>query len=82
MIRQSIAAQPSLRFERSHLRDFAGYARNFESVYRVKTADCTVFVDAQQAIHLELRRRFDARDIDLARPVQSVFREGPQGVTT
>jgi small-conductance mechanosensitive channel len=79
MIQQAIEAQTSLRFERSHLRDFAGYACNFESVYWVKTADYTVFVNAQQAIHLELRHRFDAQNIDLARPVQSVFRENLRG---
>jgi small-conductance mechanosensitive channel len=74
-IQHCVEAQPALRFERSHLRDFANYSRNFETVYWVRTADYDAFVKAQHAMNLDLHRRFAEEGIELARPTQNVVLE-------
>jgi small-conductance mechanosensitive channel len=75
LVQQCIEAQPSLRFERAHLRDFANVACNFEVVYWVRTADYDTFVKAQHAMNLEMHRRLAEERIELARPVQRVVLE-------
>jgi len=75
LIRQCVEAQPLLRFDRSHLRDFANYACNFETVCWVRSADYELFAKAQNGLNLELHRRLAEEGIELARPVQTVVLE-------
>ena len=67
-----IEAQPHTRFGRAHLKEFGDFALNFEIVYYVQTADYTVFMDTQQAINLEILRRFAEEGIELPYPTQTV----------
>jgi len=72
LIRQAIEAQPAARFDRAHFKGFGAFSLDFEAVYYVREADYNVYMDAQQAINLQLVRDFTARGIGFAFPTQTV----------
>lgn len=65
-------AQPDVRFDRAHFRDFGESALNLELVCFVATPDYAVFMDRQQAINLEIFRRFQAEGLDFAYPTRTL----------
>jgi small-conductance mechanosensitive channel len=69
-IRETIQAREGTRFERAHFKGFGAYSLDFEAVYWILNPDYTVFMDAQQAINLEIMRRFEADGIEFAYPTQ------------
>lgn len=73
IIREAIEAQPSTRFDRSHFNQFGDFSLNFESVYYMLDPDYNVYMDVQQAINLEIFRRFDDEGIVFAYPTQTVY---------
>jgi small-conductance mechanosensitive channel len=72
MIRQAIEAQPAARFDRAHFKGFGAFSLDFEAVYFVREADYNVYMDAQQAINLQLVREFAAHSIGFALPTQTL----------
>lgn len=72
MIRQAIEAQPAARFDRAHFKGFGAFSLDFESVYYVREPDYNVYMDAQQAINLQLVRNFAAHGIGFAFPTQTL----------
>lgn len=70
IIRQSILTQQQTRFDRAHFNTFGAYSLNFEAVYFVTTPDYNRYMDIQQAINLELVRRFGEEHIEFAYPTQ------------
>jgi small-conductance mechanosensitive channel len=46
---------------------------NFEVVYFVTTPDYTLYMDVQEAINLDLFRRFEEEGIEFAYPTQTLF---------
>jgi len=54
------------------LKGFGDFALDFEVVYFLLTSDYTVFMDTQQAINLEILRRFAEEGIELPYPTQTV----------
>lgn len=70
IVRESILAQPQTRFDRAHFNTFGAYSLNFEAVYFVTTPDYNRYMDIQQAINLELVRRFGEEHIEFAYPTQ------------
>ena len=80
IIRETIEQQPTTRFDRAHFRGFAESALEFEAVYHVTSADFGLYMDAQQAINIELLRRFREAGVDLAFPTRTVHvHGGPAG---
>ncbi|HOX24231.1 MAG TPA: mechanosensitive ion channel family protein [Candidatus Krumholzibacteria bacterium] len=80
MLREIIAAQPNTRFDRAHFKGFAPSSLDFEAVYFVLQAEYGVFMDVQQAINLDICRRFAAEGIEFAYPTQTVYvRRGASG---
>lgn len=73
MIREAVEAHEHTRFDRSHLTEFGDYAVRFETVYYVTVPDYVVYRDIQQAINLEIHRRFESEGIDFAYPTQIVY---------
>jgi small-conductance mechanosensitive channel len=67
-----VEAQPQARFGRAHLKGFGDFALDFEVVYYLSTSDYTVFMDTQQAINLEILRRFGEERIELPYPTQAI----------
>jgi small-conductance mechanosensitive channel len=66
IIRLAVVRQNLTRFERSHLKQFTDNDIEFETVYWMLTADFNTYMDAQQAINLEIHRRFAEEKIELA----------------
>ena len=73
IIRQAIEAQDNVRFDRSHFQGYGESALNFETVYYVLGADYNLYMDIQQAINLEIFRRFKEEDISFAYPTRTII---------
>jgi small-conductance mechanosensitive channel len=73
MIREIIEAQKEARFDRSHFKNFGDFSLNFETVYWLKVPDYNIYMDTQQAINLEIFRRFEKEGIEFAYPTQTLF---------
>ena len=78
IIREAIQAQEKTRFDRSHFKEFGDFSINFESVYYVLVPDYNLYMDIQQAINLQIHKRFEEEGIEFAYPTQTLFvvREG------
>ncbi len=72
MIREAVERQPATRFDRAHFRGFGESALEFEAVYHMLTAEYGVYMDTQQAINLELLRRFREAGVEFAFPTRAV----------
>lgn len=72
MMKEIVEAQKSVRFERSHFAGFEESALRIETVYFVLDPDYTRFMDVQQAVNLEVLRRFTAQGIKFAFPTSTV----------
>jgi small-conductance mechanosensitive channel len=75
MIREAVESRDLLRLDRAHFKGFSPTALDFEAIYWVTTSDYGAFMDRQQAINLELLRRFEAAGIHLAAPAPAVIVE-------
>ena len=79
IIREAVTAQQRVRFDRSHFVAYGDSALTFETVYFVLTAEYLVYVDVQQAINLEILRRFTAAKIGFAYPTRTIVVRGSGG---
>jgi small-conductance mechanosensitive channel len=61
-----VRAHPPADFDRCHFIGFTDEALEFEFVFFVPDGDMTLFLDLQQAINLDLLRRFEERGIAFA----------------
>ena len=75
IIREIIEKQHPVRFDRAHFKSFGDFSLNYEIVYWVQDPDYNVYMDIQQAINLEIYRRFAEEGIEFAYPTQSIFVE-------
>lgn len=72
LVREVVTAQPDVVFERAHFFNFAEWSLNFEVVYHFQSPDYIAHMDAQQAILLEIYRRFEREQIRFAHPLSIV----------
>jgi len=82
MIRDTVTAQQPVRFDRSHFAAFTDSSIRFETVYFVLDADYGKYMNIQQAINLELVRRFRANGIEFAFPSRTLYLRGSDGKST
>ena len=75
IIEDIIVRQDSARFDRAHFQAFGPYSLNFEIVYYVESSDYRLYMDIQQAVNLEITRRFAEEGIEFAYPTQTLFVE-------
>lgn len=75
IVRRAIGAQEMTEFDRSHLKGFGSSSIDFESVYYVTVPDYVAYMDAQQAIMLDILSEFRSRGIRLAYPTSTVYLE-------
>lgn len=61
LLQQIVEAQPSVRFDRAHFKEFGDSALVFEIVYYILDPDYNFYMDTQQAINLEVFRQFEAK---------------------
>jgi small-conductance mechanosensitive channel len=80
MMREVIEAQEDVRFDRAHLKGLAASSIDFEAVYYVRSPEYIVYMDRQQAITLELIRRFQAAGLEFAFPTQTLHIVRPPAV--
>jgi small-conductance mechanosensitive channel len=73
MIRAAIEAQDTVRFDRAHFARYGPSSLDFETVYHVLDADYNRYMDIQEAVNLEIHRRFEDAGIEFAYPTQTVF---------
>jgi small-conductance mechanosensitive channel len=73
ILREVVEARPNVRFDRAHFKDYGDFSLNFEIVYYVLDPDYNKYMDTQQAINLEVYRRFAAEGIEFAYPTQTVY---------
>ena len=76
VVREIIEARSDTRFDRAHFARFAASSLDFEVVYYMLVPDYNVYMDAQQAINLEIFRRLDEMGAEFAYPTQTVFLAG------
>lgn len=73
IIRQIVESQAQTRFDRAHFKEFGDSALVFETVYYVLSAEYNTYMDVQQAISIELVRRFGREGIEFAYPTQTLY---------
>lgn len=73
LAREAVEAQKDTRFDRAHFKAFGAYSLDFEIVYYMLVADYDAYMDTQQAINLQLYRRFEAEGIAFAFPTQTLM---------
>ncbi len=76
LLREIVEAQPGVRFDRAHFKEFGDSALVFEVVYYVLDPDYNRYMDMQQAINLEIVRRFREEGVEFAYPTRTVVLEG------
>jgi len=73
MIRDIVEAQTPVRFDRAHFKEYGASSLNFEIVYYILDPDYNRYMDIQQAVNLEIYRRFDQEGIEFAYPTQTLY---------
>ncbi|MFN7958884.1 MAG: mechanosensitive ion channel family protein [Holophagaceae bacterium] len=75
LLQQIVEAQPSVRFDRAHFKEFGDSALVFEIVYYILDPDYNFYMDTQQAINLEVFRQFEAKGLAFAYPTRTLILE-------
>src|SRR6056297_356914 len=73
LIEDIITKIPNVTFDRAHFVEYGAYSLNFEIVYYVNSNDYLDYMDAHQAINLEIKRIFDDKGYGFAFPTQTVY---------
>jgi MscS family membrane protein len=81
MLRAAVENRKQTRFDRAHFKGFSESALDFEVVYFVTTPDYNVYMDVQQAINLEIYRRFVEEKIEFAYPTRTLIVHGADAPT-
>jgi small-conductance mechanosensitive channel len=72
MLRDIIQNTDGVRFDRAHFQKYGDAGLLFEYVYYVLSPDYSRYMDAQQAINLEILRRFQEASIRFAFPTRTL----------
>lgn len=78
IIRDIVASTPNVDFERAHFFSWGQWSLDFEVVYHYRSPDYILHMDAQQAIFLEIYRRFQQEGIEFAHPLSIVRLADPK----
>lgn len=72
-VREIIQGVAKTRFDRAHFKEYGDSSLNFEVVYYVLDPDYNRYMDVQQAINLEIYRRFEGAGIEFAFPTRTLY---------
>jgi small-conductance mechanosensitive channel len=75
IVREAVERQEHTRFDRCHFKSFGDFSLDIETVFFMTIPDYLAFMNAQQAINLELYKRFAAEGIEFAFPTQTLHLE-------
>jgi len=73
ILRGLVESKELTRFDRAHFKEYGDSSLVFEVVYYVKSPDYTAYMDIQQAINLELYKKFQEEGIEFAYPTRTVY---------
>jgi len=73
MLRKIIGSHEHVRLERAHFKEFGETSLTFECVYFVTDFGYSLFLEIQEAINLEILRRFQEEEIEFAQPGRSLY---------
>jgi small-conductance mechanosensitive channel len=73
IVKDIIEKQENARFDRVHFKEFGDSSLNFEVVYFVPSQDFNLYMDVQEAVNLEIFRRFGEEGIEFAYPTQTLY---------
>jgi small-conductance mechanosensitive channel len=73
IIKDIIAAQPKVTFNRVNFKSLSDSALMYEIVYTVNTPDFNLYTDTQEKINLEIINQFQKHAIEFAYPTQTVL---------
>lgn len=68
MLKAAVEAQPHAQFDRAHFTGFSEWALRFDLVYKLDSADYTLFMDTQQAVNLRILEALGSQGIALSFP--------------
>ena len=77
IVESIIAAQSPVKFDRSHVSNLGESAIRIETVYYVLDPDYMKYMNIQQAIYLEVLRRFTAENVKFAFPSRTIYYDSP-----
>jgi small-conductance mechanosensitive channel len=78
IIRDIVARQEQITFDRAHFTSYGDFSLNYDVVYYVESSDYTLAMDVQQRINLALYEAFAQRDIEFAYPTQVTYLQSTQ----
>ncbi|MDE2040382.1 MAG: mechanosensitive ion channel family protein [Elusimicrobia bacterium] len=73
LLRRLVQAQPKVRFDRAHFKEFADSSLDFELVYYVLGPDYNLYMDIQQALLFSINEEFEKQGLEMAYPTQTVY---------
>lgn len=73
LVRQAVEAVEHTEFDRCHFANFGDFSLNFEIVYYMEESDYTVYMNAKQAVNLNIFEAFAKEGIEFAYPTQLVY---------
>ncbi len=73
LVRDAVEHRENTRLDRVHFARFGASLLDFEAVYYMLVPDYNAYMDTQQAINLDLFRRFEALGIEFAYPTQTLY---------
>ncbi|MGD7035208.1 mechanosensitive ion channel domain-containing protein [Methylotuvimicrobium buryatense] len=73
MLKAIVEKRDKTRFDRAHFFQYGEFSLDFEIVYYVLSPDYGVYMDAQQAINLDIYQQFQQEGIEFAYPTQSLY---------
>lgn len=78
-VKEIIARQDKVRFDRVHFKSLGEYSLGFEVVYYVLDKDYGLYMDIQQAILLQIKKKLDDEGVEMAFPTQTIYAKQSQG---
>ncbi|MDH4174749.1 MAG: mechanosensitive ion channel family protein [Betaproteobacteria bacterium] len=72
-LKAAVEAQPDVRFDRAHFKEYADFALNFEIVYYVLSPDYNLYMDRQQAINLAIFDKLAQEGVQFAYPTRTLY---------
>lgn len=73
IVKNIIINMGQTEFDRAHFTSFESFSLVFQVVYYVLDKDYKVFMDIQEKINLELKKKFQQENINFAFPTQTVY---------
>ena len=73
IIEEIINGVEKTTFDRAHFSSYGDFSLIFEAVYYVKDNDYKIYMDIQEKINLEIKKKFKELEIELAYPTQNIY---------